>query len=148
MYQQMDMFDLLDNADKEILEKYKDVPIQEIITIVSRLSGTYYIKIEGKFAHDCSTLDVMSDYSVSCSYGDVVLIISMLHDYVGWLDRILKGDPVYQAYYRKKFIEIADRLAEQIEYDYDKELEKCRKKKGRNNDIGEDGFTQLAKKRK
>ncbi len=126
MYQQMDMFDLLDNADKEILEKSsKSVKIEDVINT-----------------------DVMCDYSVSCSYGDVVLIISMLHDYVGWLDRILKGDPVYQAYYRKKFIEIADRLAEQIEYDYDKELEKCRKKQGRNNDIGEDGFTQLAKKRK
>ncbi len=126
MYQQMDMFDLLDNADKEILEKSsKSVKIEDVINT-----------------------DVMCDYSVSCSYEDVVLIISMLHDYVGWLDRILKDDPVYQAYYRKKFIEIADRLAEQIEYDYDKELEKCRKKKGRNNDIGEDGFTQLAKKRK
>lgn len=129
MYQQMDMFDLLDNADKEILEK-----------------SSKSVKIE-----DVLNTDVMCDYSVSCSYGDVVLIISMLHDYVGWLDRILKGDPVYQAYYRKKFIEIANRLAEQIEYDYDKELEKCRKKRmkeGRNNDIGEDGFMQLAKKRK
>lgn len=59
-------------------------------------------------------LRLMCDYVVSCSYGDVVLIISMLHD-------------------------------------YDKELEKCRKKQmkeGRNNDIGEDGFMQLAKKRK
>lgn len=42
---------------EDLSKKYKDVPIQEIITIVSRLSGTYYIKIEGKFAHDCSTLD-------------------------------------------------------------------------------------------
>ena len=129
MYQQMDMFDLLDNADKEILEK-----------------SSKLVKIENVI-----NTDVMCDYAVSCSYGDVVLIISMLHDYVGWLDRILKGDPVYQAYYRKKYIEIANRLAEQIEYDYDKELEKCSKKRmkeGRNNDIGEDGFTQLAKKKK
>ena len=129
MYQQMDMFDLLDNADKEILEK-----------------SSKLVKIENVI-----NTDVMCDYAVSCSYGDVVLIISMLHDYVTWLDRIMKGDPVYQAHYRKKFIEIADRLSEQIEYDYDKELEKCRKKQmkeERNNDIGEDGFTQLAKKRK
>ena len=96
-------------------------------------------------------LRLMCDYVVSCSYGDVVLIISMLHDYVRWLDKIRRDDAVYQAYYRKKFIEIANRLAEQIEYDYDKELEKCRKKQmkeGRNNEIGEDGFMQLAKKRK
>lgn len=42
-------------------------------------------------------------------------------------------------------------MEKRIEYDYDKELEKCRKKQmkeGRNNDIGEDGFMQLAKKRK
>lgn len=88
-------------------------------------------------------LRLMCDYAVSCSYRDVVLIICMLHDYVKMLDEVKQGDIQYQAYYREKFIEMADRLAEQIEYDYKGQLEKCQKKvnaKGKNDDIGEDAI--------
>lgn len=94
-------------------------------------------------------LRLMCDYVVSCSYGDIVLIICMLHDYVKRLDEVRKEDILYQAYYRDKFIKIADKLAEQIEYDYDRAVEKCRKKQlkeERNSDIGEDGLTQLIKR--
>lgn len=38
----------------------------------------------------------------------------------------------WEVYYREKFIKMADRLSEQIEYDYDAALEKCRKKLGQN----------------
>lgn len=88
-------------------------------------------------------LRLMCDYAVSCSYGDVVLIICMLHDYVKMLDEVKQDDIQYQAYYREKFMKMADRLAEQIEYDYDGQLEKCQKKvnaKGKNDDIGEDAI--------
>lgn len=93
-------------------------------------------------------LKLMCDYVVSCSYGDVVLIICMLHDYVRMLDKMKADDINYHAYYRKKFMKIADGLAEQIEYDYDGQLEKCQKKmnvKEKNDDIGEDAMTLAVK---
>lgn len=72
-------------------------------------------------------LKLLCDYVVSCAYGDIVLIISMLHDYISLLDEVMGDDVQYQAYYRKRFLHIADHLAEQIEYDYDAAIEKCRK---------------------
>lgn len=86
-------------------------------------------------------LRLMCDYIVSCSYGDVVLIICMLHDYVKMLDEVKAGDIQYQAYYRGKFMKMADRLAEQIGYDYDAALEKCKRKLGQkesSSDVGEE----------
>lgn len=94
-------------------------------------------------------LRLMCDYVVSCSYGDVVLIICMLHDYVKMLDESRSGDIVYHAYYRKKFMDMADCLAKQINYDYDKALEKCIKNQHKaegDSDIGEDGLTQLVRR--
>ena len=43
---------------------------------------------------------------------------------------------------------MADRLAEQIEYDYEKQLEKCKKKmevKERKDDVGEDAMALAVK---
>lgn len=93
-------------------------------------------------------LRLLCDYVVSCSYGDVVLIICMLHDYVKMLDQAKKDDVLYQAYYRGKFIKIADGLAEQIGYDYDATVEKCKKKlqkKESANDIGGDAMVLAVK---
>lgn len=94
-------------------------------------------------------LRLMCDYVVSCSYNDVVLIICMLHDYVKMLDEVKADDIQYQAYYRGVFMKMADRLAEQIEYDYEKQLEKCQKKmmkKEKDSDIGEDSFVLAVKR--
>lgn len=94
-------------------------------------------------------LKLMCDYVVSCSYGDIVLIICMLHDYVKMLDELRADDIQYQAYYRKKFTKMADRLAGQIGYDYDEAMEKCKKKQQkqeRNSDIGDDGLSQLIRR--
>lgn len=87
-------------------------------------------------------LRLMCDYAVSCSYGDIVLIISMLRDYVRLLDGIKENDPQYLAYYRDKFLSIADRLGDQIGYDYDAAVENCRAKAKRReeSDIGEDAL--------
>lgn len=77
-------------------------------------------------------LKLLCDYVVSCSYGDIVLIICMLHDYVKMLDGIR-----------------ADQLAEQIEYDYDAAVEKCRKKQEKeeqDSDIGEEAMTLMVKR--
>lgn len=127
MYQQMDILSLLNEVEKGISkEENKRIMIEKAIN-----------------------LRLMCDYVVSCSYGDIVLIICMLHDYVKRLDEVREEDILYQAYYRDKFIKIADKLAEQIEYDYDRAVEKCRKKQlkeERNSDIGEDGLTQLIKR--
>lgn len=93
-------------------------------------------------------LRLLCDYVVSCSYGDVVLIICMLHDYVKRLDELRVNDIVYQAYYREKFMKMADRLAEQIDYDYDKAVEKCMKKqqkKESSSDIGGDAMALALK---
>lgn len=93
-------------------------------------------------------LRLMCDYVVSCSYGDIVLIICMLHDYVNMLDEIKADDIGYQAYYRGIFMKMADHLAEQIEYAYDKQLDKCKKKmkaEAENNDIGEDAVVLAVK---
>lgn len=91
----------------------------------------------------------ISHYEVTASYGDIVLLISMCRDYVKTLDEI-RGESIdWQAYYRKKFMGIADRLQEQIGYDYDAAVEKCRKKADKresNSDIGEDALL-LALKR-
>ncbi|MCD7824563.1 MAG: hypothetical protein LUH14_01125 [Clostridiaceae bacterium] len=87
-------------------------------------------------------LKLMCDYVVSCSYGDIVLIICMLHDYVKMLDEV-RSDIQREAYYREKFIKMADRLSEQIEYDYEAAVEKCRKKSGqkeRVDDVDEDAL--------
>lgn len=93
-------------------------------------------------------MKLLCDYVVSCSYGDIVLIICMLHDYVKVLDEI-RDDIQWKAYYRNKFVTMADRLAEQIEYDYDAAVEKCRKKQKkeeRDSDIGEETMALMVKR--
>ena len=91
----------------------------------------------------------ISQYEVTLSYGDIVLIISMLRDYVRGLDEI-KGDSIdWQAYYRNKFLGMADRMQQQVGYDYDKAVEKCRKKqekKESRDDVGEDALILALKK--
>ncbi len=94
-------------------------------------------------------LRLMCDYVVSCSYGDLVLIICMLHDYVKMLDELRADDILYQAYYRKRFMGMADHFADQIEYDYDAQLEKCRKKmdaEEKEDDIGEESAVLAVKR--
>lgn len=94
-------------------------------------------------------LRLMCDYVVSCSYGDIILIINMLHDYIRMLDEIKADDLWYQSYYRDKFVKIADRLSDQIGYDYEKAVEKCRKKRQKkesSSDIGEDGLALSVKR--
>lgn len=70
-------------------------------------------------------LKLMCDYVVSCSYLDIVLIICMLRDYVRMVDEIRRDDIQWSAYYRDKFTRMADRLSEQIEYNYDAAKERC-----------------------
>lgn len=96
----------------------------------------------------------MSHYKVSLAYGDLRLIVAVLRDYIKEFDYLTEEgncpiNPLeYEVYYREKFMQIANRISEQIEYDYDKQVEICKKKAAKvdNSDIGEDGVT-LALKR-
>ena len=95
-----------------------------------------------------------SHYEVGLAYGDLRLIVAVLHDYVKEFDALTEegncpiNEIEYEAYYRNKFLKIADRISEQIDYDYDKQVAICKKKAAKvdNSDIGEDGVT-LALKR-
>lgn len=89
-------------------------------------------------------LKLMCDYAVSCSYLDIVLIICMLRDYVQIVDEIRADDIQWSAYYRDKFLKMADRLSEQIEYDYDAAKERCLTKQQKEVDAGDIGEDALA----
>ena len=96
----------------------------------------------------CINIKKLCDYKVSCSYGDIVLIICILKDY---LKLIQKKEGIMWDYYRKEFAELADHLSSQIEYDYDKQVEKCRKKMGtkaEKSDVGEEAMALTVKRRK
>lgn len=86
----------------------------------------------------CINIKMLCDYKVSCSYGDMVFIICILKDYLKLIDD--REGEIWD-YFRNRFAKLADKLASQIEYDYDKQLEKCMKKmnaKEKDGDIGED----------
>lgn len=67
----------------------------------------------------------LHEYTVRTTYSDVVLLISMLHEYIEMLKEI---DGSLMEYYRKRFEAVASYLEESIEYNYQEKLEKCRKK--------------------
>ena len=83
---------------------------------------------------------------VRLSYGDLTLIVAMIRDYVRGLDEVKQDDIQWQAYYRKKFWDMAEKISDQIGYDYDLALKKCLKKQEKESDIGEDAL-KLALKR-
>lgn len=94
----------------------------------------------------CINIKKLCDFKVSCSYQDIVFIICILKEY---LKLISEKDGVMWDYYRGCFTKLADRLAGQIEYDYDLQMEKCIKKMSQrqsDSDIGEDGVSLAAKR--
>lgn len=97
----------------------------------------------------------ISEFKVRLAYGELTLIIAMIHDYIRELDTRLENGTLnmneveYQYYYRPKFLAMADRISQQINYDYDKQVEKCRKKmlKGNSNsDVGEEALALTFKR--
>lgn len=142
-----------DTRAREILEDYmKQIKGQlELFEIMQSEVPEEEVKING--AVNLKSMPI-SNYEVSLAYGELTLIIAILRDYVKGLDKLLEvgelpiNEIEYEAYYRNKFLKIADKISEQIEYDYDKQLEKCMKKLGKtdNSDIGEEALA-LAMKR-
>lgn len=96
----------------------------------------------------CINIKKLCDYTVSCSYGDMVFIICILKDY---LKLIAEKEGTIWDYYRERFAKLADKLAGQIGYNYEKQLEKCRKKMNADaskSDIGGDAMTLAVNKGK
>lgn len=128
MYQQLNIWDYL---QKETTQE--EVEIEKVVNLKT---------------------SPISHYKCSLAYGDLTLIIAILRDYVKGFDKMLaEGDlPIneieYEAFYRNKFLKIANKISEQIDYDYDKQLQKCLKKaqKADNSDVGEEALS-LALKR-
>lgn len=68
---------------------------------------------------------VLHEYQIKSSYSDIVLLISMLYDYLRMLDD-LRG---FKAeYYKQKFRHIAESFGNCIDYDYEAMLIKCNEK--------------------
>ncbi len=82
----------------------------------------------------------LKEIEARLSYGDLVLIVAMLRDYVKGLDEAKQEDVLWQSYYRQKFLSMAEKISGQIGYDYDKALAKCLKKIEKESDIGEDAL--------
>ncbi len=87
----------------------------------------------------------ISNYEVRLAYGDLVLLVAMVEDYIKGLDVIKADDIQWQVYYRNKFKKISNNIQEQIEYDYQKAFEKCIKKKDKDSDIGEEAMALAIK---
>ena len=123
----------------------------ELLDEVQKDSSDCDVEIEG--AINTKTTPI-SQYKVRLAYGDLKLMVAILRDYVKSFDKLKEegnltiNEIEYECYYRKKFLEIAGRISEQIEYDYDKQMEKCLKKLSKvdNSDIGEEALA-LAMKR-
>ena len=106
-----------------------------------------------------SYFDLDGDHEFKTCYGDIKETIDALMDYTSMLDTIceqwkLEGyhRAVYQ-YHSDTLRKFAGKLQAAIGYDYAATLEKCqkkqkRRKKDRDEDIGADGITLAAKRRK
>lgn len=68
----------------------------------------------------------MCFYTATCSYQEVVFIICILHHYIDSMESY--KDDIWWSYYYDVFVKLANRLAMQIDYDYEKSKEKCLKK--------------------
>lgn len=65
----------------------------------------------------------LHEYEISITYSDTVLLISMLHDYVGMLEN-LEGSRI--EYCKMRFSGMAEKLETCIDYNYAEKLEKCK----------------------
>ena len=88
----------------------------------------------------------LKEIEVRLSYGDLTLIVAMIRDYVRGLDEVKQDDIQWQAYYRNKFWDMAEKISDQIGYDYDAALQKCLKKQEKESDVGEDALILALKK--
>lgn len=100
-------------------------PIEEQLKIFDSLQEDLPEK-EAKMIDACEFKNgKLYEYTISTTYADIVLLISMLHEYTEMLGEF---EGSLMEYYRNKFGEIAKYLEESIGYNYQEKLKKCRKK--------------------
>ena len=93
--------------------------------------------------------DLDGAHTFTTCYGDIYKTVNALRDYVRLLESVcdqweLTGfhRATYE-YHAEKLRKIADKLQAGIGYDYDKAVERCKKKRARkshSNDVGEDAL--------
>lgn len=127
----------------------KDMHLKELMSLLDgadqdiKKDADKQVEIE-----QCIDIKNLRDFKVSCSYRDIVFIICILKEYVKLTE---EREGFTWEYYRNQFSELADRLSEQIEYDYDMQMEKCQKKMGtkdKSGDVGEDAMALAIKRKK
>ncbi len=127
----------------------KEDEIKQLVSFLHEIEQDRELSKEEKqtvMIEGAINLKEMCDHVVTCSRGDIVLIVGMLHDYVKMLDE-MRNTIQWEAYYRGKFVNLADRLSKQIHYDYDAAVKKCQKNQEREvkeSDIGSDGVSLIA----
>jgi hypothetical protein len=120
----------LEEIEKEIPEDLKEKEVS--------IRGAHNLKAPG-----------IPEYEVRMAYGDIVLMISVLYLYLRDQEKIrTEEDILWNSYYKGKFQKMADRLSEQIGYDYWKAYERCQKKQEKqdNSDIGEEAMALTVKR--
>ncbi|MCR4733109.1 MAG: hypothetical protein K5819_07820 [Lachnospiraceae bacterium] len=121
-------------------------PVQ--ITLFDYLESLENIEREIEIKGAINPKVSLKEIDVRLLYGDLVLIVSMIRDYVRGLDEVKQDDIQWQAYYRNKFWDMAEKISDQIGYDYDAALKKCLKKQEKKSDVGEDALILALKKQK
>ncbi len=118
----------------------------EIWDILSKEVPQADVKIEG--ALNVHSKGSIKPFEVTICTGDLVLIVSMIEDYIRSLDELRGSDLNWQCYYRKRYKEMSERIQKQIDYDYEKALKKCIKnrEKQSNDDIGEEAMALAVKR--
>jgi hypothetical protein len=133
-------------TDSPIGENYFSSSVQAKILEEIRKSGDGEdVTIDGPVLIDKKGVHKVT---VNLATGDLKLIVAMFRDYIKGMDEIKRGDVLYEAYYRNKFLDICKRISEPIGYDYDTALERCLKKNAKedNSDIGEEAISLTVKR--
>nr|DAT81737.1 MAG TPA: hypothetical protein [Caudoviricetes sp.] len=127
------------NIEELIIEKAEEVPDGESISI------------------DFFDVKAFSNKTIKSCQGDLFIICNVLCDYCDILERKVKDEHMQGLrkanfeYYVRRCRCIYKKLADQMGYDRDKNIEKClkeRAKKASYNDIGEDAMVMFSKGKK
>lgn len=112
--------------------------------LMSQEAGEDPVEIKG--AYNVHSKGSIKQFEVTLTTGDLVLLVSMIEDYIRGLDEIKKDDLLWETYYRGKFSGMSKRIQEQIDYNYDKARAKCLKKTEKEDDIGEEAVALAVKR--
>lgn len=122
------------------MEVYEQLSIWDALAEDSPIEG-----VEIKGALNVRAIPI-SECDVRLAYGDLVLIVAMIEDYIKGLDVIKADDIQWQVYYRNKFKKISDTIQSDLGYDYEQKKKQCLKKHEKESDIGEDAMILAIKK--